>query len=171
MTNFKIDELNLRDMLNVQRLSGVTKIKSYNLAEHSFFVALIWKRLCDENNVEVSGDAMTAVLLHDSMEIHTGDLRYTAKNLNEKTKRNWEEIEKEIYEDLKSRNEKWIITDDLLKDILTPVQLTLFKKADILELLSFCISEREIGNNSEGIRIVMKNCISILEDFSKKEEK
>lgn len=153
--------LHHRKMLNVQRLSGSPKIRSYNLAEHSYFVATMFEEFCKEENLEYSTDSLYVVLRHDLMEVFTSDLPYPVKNFNEKTKEAWDLIEREVYEGNKNRFIS-MFTDEEIKYRLTEKQFIMMKSCDILDLYLFCLEEKQLGNNSQPILKIIQNCENIL---------
>lgn len=146
-----------RKMLLFQRLAGSPKLRSYNLAEHSFFVGLLFTQLCDANEIGYSADILKTVLLHDFVEVLTTDLPYPIKNLNEVTQGAWALIEDQAVSNFKHRHEIEHLTDAGIRASLTEVQFELFKIADMLELWIFCKEEQQLGNHSPQIdNIVVK---------------
>lgn len=148
-----------RQMLAVQRLSGTPKHRSYNLAEHCYFTAVLFAKFAEAEGIEYDLKVFQAVLNHDVLEIMTGDLLYTAKNLNSVTRVAWESIEAEI---VKDNPEFDCVTDSQIASIMNGVQLDLFKVCDLLELFIFCKEERLLGNLNQRMKQVEENCDWIL---------
>jgi 5'-deoxynucleotidase YfbR-like HD superfamily hydrolase len=158
----------LRKMLNIQRLTGTKKHRSYNLAEHSYYVGILFHYFAKEEGISVTdSNTLMAVLLHDYMEVFTVDLPYHVKNLTEKTKQLWADLEKEVFLERASKKSDLVITDYQLEhDLLTVDQFKLFKACDLLELWIFLVEEYEIGNQSIEILRIMEKCEEILQNPS-----
>jgi 5'-deoxynucleotidase YfbR-like HD superfamily hydrolase len=157
MNELKISEM--RGMLYVQRLSGRPKHRSYSIVEHGFFVAKIFKKLCDSNNLEITADELEAVMEHDALEMKTGDLLYPVKNLNDKTKACWDSIENAIVED----DPRFLkFTDKHLEELLGEIKFRLFKKADLIELAMFCKEEINMGNRNKDMFKILDTVDGIL---------
>lgn len=155
----------IRNMLNVQRLSGKPKLRSYNLAEHSWAVTAIFIRLCQEENVEYTAEDLERVLFHDIVETVTNDLTYDVKNLNKTTQEAWETIENEVlrkYENVQIQE----YTDTVIKALFDEKKLECFQAADLLELWFFLKEEESLGNSHSSIKQVLRNCTNLLSDFS-----
>jgi 5'-deoxynucleotidase YfbR-like HD superfamily hydrolase len=153
-----------RKMLNVQRMSGSPKIRSYNLAEHSYFVATMFEEFAKEEGIKYSTDAIYVVLRHDIMEVLTSDLPYPVKNFNDTVKQAWDLIEEELYQGNKDRFIT-MLTDEEIKRRLTEEEFRLMKSCDILDLYLFCLEERQLGNHSLPILRIIDNCVQILEYY------
>ena len=155
-----------RKMLNVQRLTGTPKLRSYNLAEHSFFVALLFQEFAKIENIDYDVNVLNAVLKHDFLEVLTADLPYHVKNLSEETKEAWDVIENAVVE---ARRENFIaplMSDEDIHSALNDEQFLLMKSCDILELLIFCKEEYELGNHSKAILVVLNNCFEIEKKYN-----
>ena len=83
-----------RKMLNFQRLAGTRKIRSYNLAEHSYFVGLMFQELAEELGIKISVEVLGTVFRHDFMEVFTTDLPWQVKHISQDTEKAWDTIEK-----------------------------------------------------------------------------
>ncbi len=132
-------------MRNIQRLSGHSKLRSYNLLEHSFMVTALFKEFCKLESIDYDLEVLDAVMNHDLLESETGDLIYPVKNLNEVTKNSWETIEREVtikYTELAK------YTDENIHKRLNQIQLNMLKACDLLELWIFCMEERDMGNKT-----------------------
>lgn len=165
LNNLKNNFKNERKMLNFQRLAGSKKIRSYNLAEHSYFVGLLFQEVCDFLGVEFTTDVFGKVLRHDFMEVFTADLPYPVKNFNEKTKDAWKVIENELYKDSETITENpYLIDDQTISKDLSLGEFHILRWCDIVELLYFCLEEYDMGNSSlEG---VIQKCVEIAESIS-----
>lgn len=78
-TNF--DLLEMYKLKNINRYNTRTCVKHENVAEHTFFTALITLKLCER--LKVTGDTqnkcLIKALLHDLPEIELNDITYDAK--------------------------------------------------------------------------------------------
>lgn len=155
-----------RKMLNFQRLAGTRKIRSYNLAEHSYFVGLLFQDLADMLGIKYSVDTLRVVMRHDFMEVFTTDLPYQVKNQNAITKRAWAEIESEAYCKAHNKGIRNVFSDKDIENTLTPEQYYLLKWCDLLELALFCLEEQAMGNRGHDIRAVLDNCETLFKSGS-----
>lgn len=144
-----------RKALNVQRLSGSVKLRSYNLAEHQYFVGMMYLDIAREYKIVTTLRQIDVVFRHDMMETLTGDLIFTAKNLNRSVAECWAIIEENVQ---KSSDKMGVYTDFDIESIMDPEKLLLLKLCDITELYLFCVEECRIGNFSEDIKTVIHNC-------------
>ena len=151
-----------RKMLNFQRLAGTRKIRSYNLAEHSYFVGLMFQDFANSFGIEYTIETLDVVFRHDFMEVFTTDLPYPVKNQNDKTKTAWNIIEEQAMHSLPAIGILGLYTDKDMKTYLNPEQLCLLKWCDMLELVLFCLEERAMGNNGGDISNVLENCENAL---------
>lgn len=151
-----------RKMLNFQRLAGTRKIRSYNLAEHSYFVGLMFQDFADTFGIEYTTSTLGVVFRHDFMEVFTTDLPYQVKNLNDITKSAWGTIEDQATRSHQAIGVLGLYTDEEIKEFLNAEQLCLLKWCDMLELVLFCLEERAMGNNGRDISNVLENCENIL---------
>lgn len=152
-----------RSMLNVERMACSPKIKGYNLADHSYYVAMMFQDLADEYEIQYDTTVMKIVMRHDFMEAFTGDLIYPVKNLSEDTSKAWNLIEKESY-DYNSGRYNGIYSDADIRAILTPEQFALLKACDAFELFLFCMSEYRLGNHTPELKEILLNCFYIEQD-------
>ncbi len=148
-----------RKMLHIQRIPGVFKTRPYNLAEHSYYVTVLFLRFCKLENVGIGPSAIELVMDHDVLETISADLPYHVKNLNESTKRAWNIIEEEV---VKAKPAFKDVSDDALEIGLSSKQFQLFKACDLLELWIFCKEEVLLGNKSVEIQKVIDTCNTLL---------
>ena len=149
---------------SIKRLPNTPHHMEYNVMEHSYVVAVLFKWLAAEEDVSYNMDVFERVLLHDFVESVTGDLNYCVKNLSEKTYTAWGVIEEEVtaQNSFLSR-----YTDEEIKETLTPLQYDLFKCCDYLDLFIFSCKEIILGNRSDGILACYQNCMELICHYSK----
>ena len=146
----------LRKMQNIERLSSTFKIRSYSLAEHSYYIGILFIKLAELESINLNPKDIETVLTHDFMETYTGDLVSTAKNLSGETSNWWNQIEFKIAEvyDIKKYTDAGIMS--MLG--VGSRKYNLFKLCDILDLYLFSLEERQLGNNTKGIIRVYDVC-------------
>ncbi len=144
---------------NVERLSGKFKHRGYNLLEHQYLVGMLFRHFASIEDVPYDIRVWDIILKHDIVETVTQDLVFPVKNFNKKTKKFWEEIEKEI---LSEHPKLFMYSNDYMKKALTEGQYNLFKVCDLLDLWIFCKQEIQFGNNSKDMNDVVKKCEELI---------
>jgi 5'-deoxynucleotidase YfbR-like HD superfamily hydrolase len=148
-----------RKMLYINRIPGVYKTRNYNLAEHSYFVAILFIRFAKEEGFILTSEMIEAVLNHDVVETITADLPHHVKNHSQVTKDAWASIEAELVASYPEFSE---YADEALDKVLGHTH-RLFKACDILELYIFCTEERVHGNKNPFILKVLNKCKALLD--------
>ena len=115
----------------VKRWHTVTTIQQQTVAEHSWGVAMICRKLWPEDKV-----LMEAALCHDLGEGLTGDVPWPVKQANFVFKKHLDEIEGDEQERLGC------------SVLLTSQQKNRLKVADMLEMICFAVEEIELGNKN-----------------------
>jgi len=147
-------------MSDVIRYSGTKVLNKENLAEHSYYVSVLADGIAEdiEQKFDVSLDRykiLKYALYHDIEEIFTWDIvtpvKYKSKDLREKFEEVWnliltEELESHFSENthiaemiIKAHNEYDEKKDEVLENQIV-------KFADILQALSYTMSELHLGN-------------------------
>lgn len=147
---------------NINRLSMMFTFRNYNLMEHQYMVAMLFRKFASLEDVAYDINVLDLVLHHDIVETVTSDLPWPVKNFSMETKAAWEVIEDKIT-DHHFQLEKY--SDHNLKMGMTKRQYDLFKVCDVLDLLIFVREERKLGNNSEDIIEVEDNCFKIFDSI------
>ncbi len=122
----------LRKAGGVKRFHARPIIGENTVAHHSWGVAVLLFELMDKP----SANLVKACLYHDIFEYVTGDIPYTAKVLNPEIKRISEEMEAKVAKDLE--------IDTMFN--LTPEEEMCLKFCDMLDLMWFAVSQRQLGN-------------------------
>lgn len=149
-----------RKLANIERLAGTMKHRSYNLAEHSFYVMQLFSMIAEAEMIPYDKRDLILASRHDLLESITGDLLYPVKNLNGVTKESWEIIESEvikkypILEPYSDYNLKNGFSNDELHKVM--------KSADVLDLWLFCKEEKAMGNVSKNLLRVTGICENML---------
>jgi len=115
---------------DIKRYHTLTTIGEQTNATHSWGVAVIATYLHPNLNARV----LLKALMHDVGEIDTGDIPAPVKWQNPEFKKQLSALENKVVKDLK-------IDYDL-----TEYERTIFKQADMFELLFFCVKQRRLGN-------------------------
>jgi len=153
----------VKAMGDIHRLAGVFTIQTYTVALHCYYTAILFQEIASEEKIKFNTTEMDFILKHDILETITGDLLLPAKSFNENTKRSWKEIEKELVE--KKYNYLYWSTDSNAERYFSTESFNLFKACDLFELYLFCLSETDLGNNSDGVWTVIRNCERLLPQF------
>lgn len=160
--NFKKIDV-LLGMKEIKRLPNTPHLQGYNLLEHCYTVAMLFRWFASEEDVPYDMVVFDRVLMHDYVESVTGDLNALIKKFNEKTDKAWEVIENEICDSDPILRE---YSDKSIKECMTELQYRLFKTCDYLELWIFCRKEQALGNNTKGIRTCVENCEKFMAKYS-----
>lgn len=163
MRNIEEDIQNLYRMSNIERFTGTFHHQKYNITEHCYRTAILFKLFASIEDVPYGMYEFDIVLQHDIVETLTGDLIYPVKNFSDKTKEAWAIIE----EELTAGKGIGRYTDENIKKALNYSQFKLFKCCDYLELLIYCASEIILGNNSSEIIETKNKCITLIKEYGK----
>lgn len=149
-----------RKMASIERLAGTMKHRSYNLAEHSFYVMQLFSMIAESENIPYEANDLIIASRHDLLESISGDLLYPVKNLNQTTKDCWEQIEDEItisYPLLIPYSDH-----NIVNGFSDPELHKVMKCADILDLYLFCKEEEAMGNQTKNLHRVIAECEKLL---------
>jgi len=144
------------------RYSAQPVIARENVAEHSFWTAMIAITIAYEIERSVVPQVALKALLHDIEECMTGDLvremKYATDEFRDAVKKVERMFISSLLEDLGEPGaEMFIVWDSAKNNTLTGQIVGL---ADLLSVVSFCTKEHELGNtNLEEIR---KNCSELV---------
>lgn len=149
----------LRQLKNVERLNGKYKIQRYTVAEHCYYTGILFEHFAEKENVYPDTVQRDFVYKHDILESITGDILRPAKSINHKVKEHWRKIE--MYVSCEYGLSEY--TDEYTK-YWEPKTRELFEACDILELYLYCKEEHNLGNRSEWLRVVLKNCVDFIDN-------
>lgn len=156
---------NLTRLRNVYRYSGEWVLHRENVAEHSFWTALIAITIAHEHfDLNTTREVAVRALLHDIEESMTGDLvrsmKYYDEALREDIKRVEEAFAATLLNPLGATGHDfydiWLHSKD---DSLAGRIVAL---ADLLCVISYCDNEEASGNHK--LREIRKACTSLIED-------
>lgn len=141
----KTELLNLYKLKNLIRYNNKTRLKDENVAEHSYYVAIIGLKLCDKFNLNknIKLKVITKALLHDMPEMYINDITHDAKmilNIND----NINKFERYYY---MSEYPKYTSLMKQKKDLVSTIVVI----ADILSAKQYILNEIELGNQSSDI--------------------
>jgi len=121
---------------SVKRFHTVPTVGNETVGEHSFSVAMVCLALTEG---KASAQLIKAALFHDLAEQHTGDAPATSKWANPMLKTVLQAMEESFEE-----------SNGLVVD-LPPQDKLLLKWADMLSLLIYCKSQRDLGNKNMNV--------------------
>lgn len=150
-----------RRMLDVQRLSSSSKVRSYNLAEHSYFVLTLFQDLVKQEGMAYTVEDLYLVARHDYLETLTSDLIDPVKGFSQKTRDAWNVIEAEIVSQSQDQYLHLISDKELEEELSEPIY-RLMKECDRLELLMFCVEEAELGNRTSAMMAIVRTLREVL---------
>lgn len=136
-----------RRMNHVNRCAGTPMNKAYTVTEHCAQAAILYVAYCKDAGDEVDSDLLTHILMHDILEVFTGDMLYPAKHLNKEA---WEKCEEAVLEDVRvNKNVNlWEFDDGNFKN---DHHKALWICCDATELFMRCADEYESGNMREEL--------------------
>lgn len=126
----------LRMAGEVRRYHTHPVLRQQSVAEHTWQMMAIWVQIWGHMPPQVS----TAILLHDTPEVQTGDIPFGIKRDHSALRLALEEIELEVHNSLTGT-----LWGDAI-DHLTDSQRSRIKACDLLEMLEFGAHEVHMGN-------------------------
>lgn len=141
---FTKDELlEMYKLKNIVRYNHRTRLKNENVAEHSFFTALIALDICRKLSINAYNtfEVIVKCLLHDTPEQELNDITYDVKlklNLRPLLKK----FEDKYFEDNYANYADIMINDD--NDIINAI----VNYADAMSVLQYAYNETELGNTT-----------------------
>ena len=165
----------------IERCSNIPHIRSYSVAQHSYYIALYAMLFADLENDRIrekstlgmvnfvdlydTSEVIKKALLHDLEETITGDILYPVHNSNSNFKKTLDQVrekcvDEEVFEELPKKVREYYIRlwktskDNTKEGILVACM-------DKFEILVFAIQELDMGN--QAFRIIYVNAVSIIE--------
>jgi 5'-deoxynucleotidase YfbR-like HD superfamily hydrolase len=184
--DFELGFLNrLQKLRWIDRCSNTSHIKSYSVAQHSFYMALygmvfakienqrMWEEACGFNsisnheldyyNVE---SVVCKALCHDLEESVTGDILFPMHNDHPDFKAILDQIRNKSAEEILFEELPVSVKEDLLYDWKTAkddsLEGTLISCMDKFEIVMYALTEFELGNM--GFAKIYQNAMRILDD-------
>lgn len=147
MQQFKFTNSDLLEMYklkNINRYNTRSCVRYENVAEHSFFTALITLKLCERLNVtkDVQNKCLIKALLHDFPEIELNDITYDAK-IKLKISQIFKIHEDEYFKENFPEHYNIMINNDEYNLVNLIVNY-----ADVLSTLQYTLSEINLGNKT-----------------------
>lgn len=151
------------------RYSAQPVISRENVAEHSFWTAMIGISIAYEVNEKVVGRVALKAIVHDIEECMTGDLVRDMKYANPDTREAIAKVEREFIGKLlypmEATGEKILLEWQYSKDNTVAGQIV--KLSDTLSVIQYCTKEMELGNtNLVEIKNTCSSLISNMELIS-----
>lgn len=161
----KAEQLNLEQyLLSIYQLKDVIRyncrkhLKDESVAEHSYFVALICLKVCDDYELDdnIKFQCLTKAILHDMPEIELNDITHNVKeklNLRPFLKK----YEDEYYRQHYSKYYSLMTSTDTIID-------TVVLLADAMSVYQFTLNELTLGNKSNEINNINKDSLNRIKD-------
>lgn len=161
----------VRDLMELKRYQTRFKHKQRSVAEHSWFVTKIahglalWER--DKFGAEVDVEKVLFLALnHDIIEVYTGDIISTTKNLSKTFHDELEQIEGKIFEQsiLPTVPASWRPSYMSVHTELSSrssVESKLVKAGDLIDRVFECIEEIELQNKKPFEDILVEDLRSL----------
>lgn len=132
---------------NIIRYNTWGKVKNETVAEHSYFVCLYTKKICDylEVNDFVKLKAIEFAIIHDAAEIFTNDITYDAKQSMPELQHILEAHEKNFIQTNFPENYKDLYESSSYDNYLAKM---IVKAADIYSVIQYCDNEVSLGNKN-----------------------
>lgn len=157
-----------RRLAHTDRYSTTPLVGRETVSEHSFFVALYARVLCDYVPCRVDRrKVMERALFHDIDETISGDIIHAFKysgQLKEEIEKVNKRLIKKAFHDIKNKD-YYIKTWKNAKD--KSIEGYIIKLADNLSVLSFALEEISLGN--KYMEIIRDNTIEVLRRISETE--
>lgn len=139
------DLLDLYRLKNLIRYNNKTRLKDENVAEHSYFVAMISLDICNTYHLpeDITFKCLVKSLLHDLPEMELNDITHDVK-----TKLHLDDV-------MLKYEQKYYKTNypqyaDLMNNYI-PIVDEVVKLADIMSVSQYCQNEFRLGNKSSDI--------------------
>ena len=154
----------LSRLTDVYRYSAQSVIRRENVAEHSFWVAMIGVAIAGEvkNDIRLAQEVALRALVHDVEESTTGDLVREMKYFNEETRESISRVEKEfakrIFEPMGRTGENLLRVWKSAKDMSLVGRIVAL--ADLLCVIAYCDNESRMGNHS--LQSIREECEELI---------
>lgn len=137
----KLDEI--YKLKNLVRYNQRARIRPESVAEHSYFVVLFTRLICEEYDVprDIERLAIDYAISHDIPEIHISDIPWPVKNDNPALEKVLNKLENDFM-----KKEFPLFHKSFVQIKETPVANTIVELADILSVLQYTRSEYQLGN-------------------------
>jgi 5'-deoxynucleotidase YfbR-like HD superfamily hydrolase len=122
-------------------------------------VTILFAHFAKLEKIGYDAKVLEVIMHHDILEVVTGDLPYTIKNLSSSTKACWSAIETETAIEFPSFDE---YTDENIKKAMTKKQYKLFRACDLLDLWIFLAEENRLGNSALPIHEIRDKCVELI---------
>lgn len=149
------------------RYSAIPVVFRENVAEHSFWTAMIGITIAMEldGGSELIGEVATKALIHDIEESMTGDLIRDMKYHNDEVRDSIRKVEvefaKSIFDQLGgSTGRTFEVYWRMAKDDSPSGRIVAL--ADLLCVIAYCDHEQSLGNNTEEMRGIRRDCSKLI---------
>lgn len=148
-----LGETQILGLGEIVRYNNRPKIKTENVAEHTFYVASTVLKLCTIFNLNesIKNKALEFAIVHDIPEILIGDVPYDTKVNNPLLR---EEIEKAEIKSLSDHMPEYLdsYSKFIEEEKIETTAYLVTKLADTISVLQYSNRELDLGNNTEQMR-------------------
>lgn len=148
-----LGETQILGLGEIVRYNNRPKIKTENVAEHTFYVASTVLKLCTIFNLNesIKNKALEFAIVHDIPEILIGDVPYDTKVNNPLLR---EEIEKAEIKSLSDHMPEYLdsYSKFIEEEKLETTAYLVTKLADTISVLQYSNRELDLGNNTEQMK-------------------
>ena len=165
--------LNFRRLRTIQRFNSLIRLAGEDVAQHSYYVAILAMRMGDEINEKAINETgkpeidmellLRKALLHDIPECLTGDVLWATKRHNDLISDGIHMAEESMIDDLLKE------TSSILKgyrkymmECKDGKEGAIVATADLLELGMYCFEEASMGN--PGFAAMLPKVIELIQD-------
>lgn len=143
----------IRRLDNIIRYNNRIKCHTQTVASHSYYVSYTMMRLLELVNLpdDIKYKLLSYCLIHDTAEIHVGDMPHDVKAAYPKIKEILERLEEDFYIQSGLSGVADIIKDDYQK-----IKYNLFKLCDLMDVFMYAKEEIYLGNET----LEMSNILS-----------
>lgn len=148
-----LGETQILGLGEIVRYNNRPKIKTENVAEHTFYVASTVLKLCTIFNLNetIKNKALEFAIVHDIPEILIGDVPYDTKVNNPLLR---EEIEKAEIKSLSDHMPEYLdsYSEFIKEEKIETTAYLVTKLADTISVLQYSNRELDLGNNTEQMK-------------------
>ena len=149
---------------SLKRYNNIPRVKQESLAEHQYYTSIIIMKLLESTTLstDLKYILLNYSLVHDVQELYTGDIPHNVKQDFPQFKLMLTEIENEWVEKTIFSNVVMSYHDELESH---PYLESIFKLADLLQVMMYCEEEVKFGNKHTDIINIHEKAIMLCESI------
>lgn len=148
-----------RRMCHVSRCAGTPLIKNYSVTEHCAQAAILYVAYCEHKEETPNSNLLQHILLHDILEVFSGDMLWPAKHLNLEA---WEQCEEAIVDHVRDKHDVELSTYDD-NNFMSVEDKHIWQACDSLELYLKMAEEVRMGNKSDEVLEILQVSYDLVE--------